>query len=64
MDVEVNWPEVFDRYRVQYLFLDKEGDRELLRQFRTEPQWLVELENRESVLLARKETRQETAHTA
>ena len=53
VDAQAEWPEVLDRYGVQYLVLDREGDAELLRRFRTEAQWLVDLEGRESVLLAR-----------
>jgi len=58
-DAQEDWPEVLDRYGVQYLVLDIEDDGELLRQFRAEPQWMVDLEGRDSVLLARTRMRQE-----
>jgi hypothetical protein len=66
-NAQENWPAVLDRYGVQYLVLDIEDDCELLRQFgpelpqqfRAEPQWVVDLKGRESVLLSRTRMRQE-----
>lgn len=63
-DAKKDWPAVLDRYGVQYLILDKKGDSDLLREFRTEPQWLIEVEGRESVLLARAGMRQEAPPSA
>ena len=47
------WLAVLDRYRVQYLILDKERDGKLLSLVRARPGWAVDFEDEASVLFSR-----------
>ena len=44
---------VLDRYRVQYLILNKERDGSLLSLVRARPGWVVDFEDEASVLFSR-----------
>ena len=48
-----SWLAVLDRYRVQFLILDKEQDSTLMSLVRSQPGWAVDLEDGASVLLSR-----------
>lgn len=48
-----DWLAVLDTYGVQFLILDRQRDRRFLRLARSKPDWIVDFEDRESVLLAR-----------
>jgi hypothetical protein len=48
-----SWLAVLDRYRVQFLILDKEQDSTLMSLVRSQPYWTVDLEDEVSVLFSR-----------
>ncbi len=48
-----SWLAVLDRYRVQFLILDKERDSTLMSLVRSQPGWAVDFENEVSVLFSR-----------
>jgi hypothetical protein len=48
-----SWLAVLDRYRVQFLILDKEQDSRLMSLIRSQPGWAVDFENEVSVLFSR-----------
>ena len=52
------WLTALDSYGVQFLILDKERDRPLLKLVRSRPGWTVDFEDRESVLFTRLRTPQ------
>jgi hypothetical protein len=63
-DAQEDWPEILDSNGVQYLVLDIKADARLLQQFRTKPQWRVDLKSQTSMLLARTGTRLKSPSTA
>jgi hypothetical protein len=48
-----SWLVALDRYRVQFLILDKELDSTLMSLIRSQPGWAVDFENEVSVLFSR-----------
>jgi|GEM_PF-1681081 len=48
-----SWLAVLDRYRVQFLILDKELDSTLMSLVQSQPGWEVDFENEVSVLFSR-----------
>ena len=48
-----SWLAVLDRYRVQFLILDKELDSTLMSLVQSQPGWAVDFENEVSVLFSR-----------
>ena len=51
--VNEDWPRVFDEYDVQFLVLDPHRDSNLLKLFRSQPEWTVDFEDEETVLFVR-----------
>jgi len=47
------WLEILERYRVQFLILDRERDSTLMSLVRSQPGWEVDFENEVSVLFSR-----------
>ena len=47
------WLSVLDRYGVQFLVLDTRRDAELLQVARLHPEWTVDFEDKDAVLLTR-----------
>lgn len=48
-----DWPRILDEHGVRFLALDRHGDRNLVRFFRSHPGWMVDYEDGEAVLFAR-----------
>jgi hypothetical protein len=48
-----SWLAVLERYRVQFLVLDKERDGMLMSLVQSQPGWAVDFENEASVLFSR-----------
>jgi hypothetical protein len=48
-----SWLAALDRYRVQFLILDKERDSTLMSLVRSQSGWTVDFENEASVLFSR-----------
>ena len=48
-----SWLAVLDRYRVQFLILDKELDSTLMSLVQSQPGWAIDFENDVSVLFSR-----------
>jgi hypothetical protein len=48
-----DWPAIFDAYGVQFLLLNRVQDGELLRLVRSRPDWTVDSQDENAVLLAR-----------
>ena len=53
-DQSVDWPRVLREYRVRFLALDIQADADLLQLFRFHPEWSVDTEDGEEVLLTRR----------
>jgi len=53
-----SWLTALDTHGVQFLILDKQRDRRLLKLVRSRPGWAVDFEDRESVLFTRIRTPQ------
>ena len=51
--VNKDWPAVLDEHGVQFLALDRHGDSELVKLFRSQPGWRVNYEDGEAVLFVR-----------
>jgi hypothetical protein len=49
----VDWPQVLDKYGVEFLVLDPHDDHELLDLFRSQPGWRVDFEDEDMALLVR-----------
>jgi hypothetical protein len=47
------WLSTFDKLDVQFLVLDRRHDAELLQVARLHPEWTVDFEDRDAVLLTR-----------
>ena len=48
-----NWTMALDAHEVRFLLLDRHSDSELLELFRSQSDWSVEAEDKETVLFAR-----------
>jgi hypothetical protein len=55
-----DWVEIFEKYGVQFLVLDRHDDSDLLKLFRSQPGWAVDFEDREALILAQTDTAQFT----
>ena len=49
-DVSQDWLGMLDEYAVQFVALDRHGDSDLVELFRSQPGWIVDLEDGEAVL--------------
>jgi hypothetical protein len=58
------WLSVLDRFGVQFLVLDIRDDGELLQAARLHPQWTVDFEDRDAVLLTRTGTLEKAGSAA
>jgi hypothetical protein len=52
-DLYANWLAVLDAFDVEFLVLDTHRDHGLLQAVRSDPRWIVDVEDREAVLFAR-----------
>jgi hypothetical protein len=59
-DINEDWPAVLDEYDVQFLVLDRHGDSDLLKLFRSQRGWAVDFEDEEAIIFARADTAQFT----
>jgi len=50
-----DWLDLLDEYDVQFVALDAHRDGDLLKLFRSEPEWTVDSEDGEVVVFARRE---------
>jgi len=48
-----NWIEILEEHDVQYLILDTRGDNELLRLFQSQPNWKIDFQDKETIIMAR-----------
>lgn len=53
-DQSVDWPKVLREHSVRFLALDVQADADLLQLFRIHPEWSVDTEDEEAVLLTRR----------
>jgi hypothetical protein len=54
----VHWPGILDRYDVRFLVLDIQKDGDLLQLFWSHPEWAVDTEDGDAVLLIHSRTAQ------
>jgi len=47
------WLKIFDQHDVKFIALDLRSDGDLVKFVRSQPEWVVDFENGESVLFAR-----------
>ncbi len=47
------WLATLDAYGVQYLILDTQRDRELLQLVQSDPKWIIDFQDGDSILFAR-----------
>ena len=52
-DTNESWVGALDEYGVQLLVLDRHGDSDLLKLFRSQPGWAVDFEGKEAVIFVR-----------
>lgn len=55
-----NWLELFDRYGVRFLALDRQSDRTLVELVRERPEWTLDLQEGDSLLFVRTDLAQAT----
>ena len=51
--IKEDWVTALDEQGVEYLVLDPQSDREMVKRFRTRPGWKVGFEDKEAVLFVR-----------
>ena len=50
-----NWLRVLDTYQVRFLVLNLDSESEMVELFRSQPEWIVDFEDDESIIFARAE---------
>ncbi len=53
--IAINWLDLFDRYGVQFLALNRQGDHTLIEQIRARSEWTLDLQEGDSLLFVRTE---------
>ncbi len=53
IDTSMHWLESLDEHDVQFLALDVRDDSNLVKLFRSQPEWMIDFEDREAVLFVR-----------
>ena len=53
IDMGKDWRGAFDEHGVQFLVLDRHGDSDLLKIFRSQSGWTVDFEDEEAVIFGR-----------
>jgi hypothetical protein len=50
-----NWLRVLETYQVRFLVLNLDSEREMVELFRSQPEWVVDFEDGESIIFSRAE---------
>ena len=51
--MNMNWLRMLDAYHVRFLVLNLQSESDLVKYFRSQPGWLVDFEDQESIIFAR-----------
>lgn len=52
-DVNGNWLSALERYRVAYIILSARHDGDIIKALRSQDDWMVDFEDKETVIFAR-----------
>jgi Uma2 family endonuclease len=51
--IKENWLRALDTYRVRFLVLNLQSESDMVKYFRSQPGWLVDFQDEESIIFAR-----------